>query len=292
MRKLLAFIVAKRHWILFILCEIISFVLIYRNSAYQRSVMLSSANTITAGISSVSNRIYTYFDLQRVNQQLLERNNELEMENIRFREHIRTMTQDTVSFRRVFPKDTRINDSLYFKDNQYEYITVGVVKNSTTRLRNYITINKGYQDGIRPDMGVVSPFGVVGIVTTVNKHYSAVISLLNVKFNVSSKVKNRNYSGPLSWNGKDPRYAYLEELPTFATFQIGDTVVTSGHSSIFPPDIIVGVVESYNKQRDDNFYSLKVRLATDFQTLSVLSVIRNKMQEEQLETEREAMKND
>ena len=292
MKKLLAFLVAKRHWILFILCEIISFLLIYRNNAYQRNVMLSSANTITASISSVSHRFFSYFDLQRVNQELMERNKVLEMEVIRLHDRIQTMERDSVGFQKIFLKDTVINDLFYDYDYQFEYIPVGVVKNSTALMRNYITINKGYRDGIRPDMGVVSPLGVTGIVTTVKKNFSVVLSLLNTKFNVSGKVLNSNYSGSLSWDGVDTQYAYLKELPTYATFQVGDTVVTSGYSSIFPPGILIGVVESYNKQRDDNFYSLKVRLATDFQSLSVLFVIRNKMQEEQIEAEREAINND
>jgi len=281
MKKLLAFLVAKRRWILFILCEIISFLLIYRNNAYQRNVMLSSANTITASISSVSQRFFSYFDLQHANNELMERNKALELEALRLRNHIQTLVHDTVSFQHLFAQD-----------DQYEYITAGIVKNSTTRVRNYFTINKGYKDGIRPDMGVVSPMGVAGIVMTVTNNFSVVLSLLNTQFSISAKVMNHNYSGSLSWDGIDTRYAYLKELPTYATFQIGDTVVTSGFSSIFPPDILIGVVESYNKQRDDNYNSLKVRLATDFLSLNSLFVIRNKLQEEQLEAEREAMSND
>jgi rod shape-determining protein MreC len=104
-------------------------------------------------------------------------------------------------------------------------------------------------------------------------------------------VKDANYFGSLAWKVDDVRYAYLEELPTHATFQVGDTIVTSGNSAIFPPDIIVGTVESYGKQRDDNFYSLKVRLAVDFQSLNVLYVIVNRAQEEQWKIEREAAGN-
>jgi rod shape-determining protein MreC len=292
MRKLLAFLAAKRHWILLIFCEIISFVLIYRNNEYQRNVMLSSANTVTGSLSSISKRIFSYFDLQRVNEQLMERNNLLEMEAIYLRAKIREIERDTVVFKRAFLKDTVINDSLYFKDSQYEYITANVVKNSTIRASNYITINKGYEDGIRPDMGVISPFGVTGIVKTVSKNFSSVISLLNPNFNIYCKLMNSHYFGPLSWDGADIRFAYMKELPTYAIFQIGDSVVTSGYSSIFPPGVLIGVVESFGKQRDDNFYSLKVRLATDFSSLSVLTVIRNKMQEEQLAVEREARTHD
>ncbi len=292
MQKLLAFIVAKRHWFIFILCEVISFVLIYKNNVYQRNMMLSSANVITGSISSVSNTVFSYFDLQKVNQELLARNSLLEMEVLKLRAQLDGIAIDSTSFSQVFLKDTVFVDSLYGENSVYKYIMAGVVNNSTTYMHNYITINKGANDGIRPDMGVVSPQGLVGIVATVNDHYSVIISLLNVKFKVNCKVQHTNYVGALSWKGGTAEYAYLEQLPTHATFQIGDTIVTSGYSAVFPPGIMVGVVESYSKQNDDNFYSLKVRLATDFYSLNALCVIDNGSQAEQREIEREARKND
>jgi len=294
MQKLLAFLVAKRHWILFFLCLIISFVLIYRNNAYQQNMMLSSANAVAGNMALVSNRVFSYFDLQKVNQELLERNSLLEMEVIRLRKQAEDRIVDSTSFGQVFLTDTVLPDTLFRGNGNYtyDYITAGVVNNSTTYLNNYITLNKGYNDGVRPDMGVVSPQGVVGVVTTVNDHFSVAISLINVKFRVSCKVLNANYFGPLSWKGGDVKYAYLEELPTHAVFQVGDTVVTSGNSAIFPPGIMVGIVEDYSKQHDDNFYSLKVRLATDFYSLNALCVIDNRLQKEQKEIEQEAKKND
>ncbi|HCC51431.1 MAG TPA: rod shape-determining protein MreC [Porphyromonadaceae bacterium] len=292
MQKLLAFLVSKRHWILFILCELISFVLIYRNNAYQRNMMLTSANAITGSISSMSSTVFSYLDLQKVNQELLEQSSILEMEVIRLREQLEKISLDTINFNPVFPEDTILAPNPGDRVYAYKFLTARAVNNSTNYLNNYITINKGSKDGIRPDMGVVSPHGVVGIVMTVSDHYSVVISLLNTKLNISCKVKGTNFSGPLSWKGGDVAYAYLGELPTHAVFEKGDTIVTSGNSAIFPPGIMAGVVDSYDKQRDDNFYSLKVRLATDFYSLSALYVIFNNMQEEQWEIEKEVMSND
>lgn len=289
MQKLLAFLVSKRHWILFVLCELISFVLIYRNNAYQRNMMWTSANVITGSISSVSNAVFSYLDLQKVNQELLERNSILEMETIRLREQLKELSLDTMNFNPVFQEDTTFAPDLQDKKYTYKFVTARAVNSSTSYLNNYITINKGSEDGIRPDMGVVSPHGIVGIVMTVRDHYSVVISLLNTKLNISCKVKGTNFSGPLSWKGGDATYAYLGELPTHAVFEKGDTIVTSGNSAIFPPGIMAGIVDSYSKQRDDNFYSLKVRLATDFYALDALCVILNDMQEEQREIEKEVM---
>ena len=292
MRKLFEFIVAKRHWILFIFCEIISFVLIYQNNAYQRNMMLSSANVVTGGILSISGSVSSYFDLQEVNQQLLERNSLLEMEVIRLKAKTDNIALDSASFEKVIMTDTLFADNLFSGNYTYKYIPVGVVNNSTTNVNNYITINKGYPDGIRPDMGVVSPQGIVGIVATVEEHFSVVISLLSSKFKVSCKVLNTNFTGSLSWKGGSVKYAYLDQLPTHATFKSGDTIVTSGNSAIFPPGVMVGIVESYNKEGDDNFYSLKVLLNNDFHSLSVLSVIDNSLQKEQKAIEMEARKND
>ena len=292
MRKLFEFLVAKRHWILFIFCEIISFILIYRNNAYQHQIMLTSANTVVGRISAISGAVFSYFDLQRVNQELLEHSSKLEMELVDLREKYNRLANDSIKFDHIFLKDTVLTDSLLKGDYVYKYITASVINNSTTYLNNYITINKGRNDGIRPDMGVISPQGIVGIVTNVDEHYSVVISLLNVKFKVNCKVRNTDFFGPLSWKSGDVRYAYLEQLPTHATFNTGDTIVTSGYSSFFPPGVMVGIVESYDNESNDNFYSLKVRLSTDFQSLNVLKVIDNTLQQEQKKIEMEARKND
>jgi len=118
------------------------------------------------------------------------------------------------------------------------------------------------------------------------------MSLLNVETTVSCKIRNTHFFGPLSWKGGDVRYAYLSQIATHAVFHAGDTIVTSGISDIFPPGIMVGVIESFNRQDDDNYYSLKVRLSTDFQSLNAISVIDNQLQREQRELEREARKNE
>ena len=174
----------------------------------------------------------------------------------------------------------------------YRFIVADVVSNSVTRLANYVTLNKGRADGVEPDMGVVSDRGVVGIVSTVSEHFSVVIPLLNPKSRLSCKILGSNYFGSLTWNGHDARLANLEELPRHVKFEKGDTVVTSGYSAVFPAGIIVGRVVDYKKQRDDNFYSLDVELATDFRVLDHVRIIKNYRQAEQKKVEQEAKKND
>ncbi len=284
MRKLLDFLIRKRHWFLFIALEIIALALVYHNNGYQQNIMLSTANVLTGNIVSVTGSITSYLNLRDQNKELLERNVQLEMELFRLQEQVEAMKADTAVFRGFVPDSTR--------QFSYDYIKAKVVNNSITSLSNYITINKGRKDGILPDMGVVSERGVIGVVSTVADHFSVVIPLLNPKFRLSCKVLGSSYFGSMGWDGRSSRYANLEELPRHVEFQEGDTIVTSGYSALFPEGIMVGYVSSFEKQRDDNFYTLKVELATDFARLSNVMVIRNYHQEEQTEVEREARGND
>ena len=284
MRKLLEFLVRKRHWFLFVLLEIISFTLIYRDHAYQRNVMFSSANVITGYVSSVSGYITSYLNLREINRELLERNGQLEMELLKLQDQLEVMQADTVLFTGF------VADSI--EHFPYSFIMADVVNNSVTHLSNYITINKGRKEGVEPDMGVVSERGVVGIVSTVSDHFSVVIPLLNPKFRLSCKVLGSSYFGTLGWNGRDARFANLDELPCHVEFEKGDTIVTSGYSAVFPAGIVVGNVVDYEKQHDDNFYSLKVELATNFQALNNVRIIKNYRQAEQKHIEQEAKKND
>jgi rod shape-determining protein MreC len=280
MRKLLDFLIRKRHWFLFIFLEFVSVALIYRNSAYQQSIMLSTANVITANIVSVTGSVTSYLNLRDQNKDLLERNGRLEMDLLRMKDMVEAMKADTAVFRAF------VNDSARFFP--YEFTTAKVINNSVTYLSNYITLNKGRKDGILLDMGVVSESGVVGVVSTVSDYYSVVLPLLNTKFKLSCKVLGSSHIGSLSWNGRSARYANLDELPRHVQFQLGDTIVTSGYSAVFPEGILVGFVSSFERQRDDNFNSLKIELATDFQRLSNVMVIRNFHQEKQWAIEREA----
>lgn len=269
---------------MFILLEIISLALVYRNNAYQRNVMFSSANVVAGHLASISGSITSYINLREINRELLERNGELELQMLDLQDQLDALLADSVTFKGFAPDTT--------ESFPYSFVVADVVNNSVTHLSNYITVNKGRIDGIEPDMGVVSERGVVGIVSTVSDHFSVIIPLLNPKFRLSCKVLGSSYFGSLSWGGRSTLYANLDELPRHVNFQKGDTIVTSGYSAVFPSGIIVGVVDNFERQHDDNFYSLQVRLATDFQALNNVRIIKNFRQAEQLGIEKEAKKND
>lgn len=284
MRKLLDFLLEKKHWFLLILFEVISFTLIYRNNSYQRSVMINSANYASGYVLSVAGYVQSYLNLRTINRNLQEQNGQMEMQLLDLQEQIEVMQADTVTFKGAVSDSARIFP--------FQFVIAEVVNNSISQLSNYITINKGRKDGIQPDMGVVSEQGVVGIVSNVSDHFSVIISLLNPKSKLSCKVLGNNSFGYLTWDGRDANYAILEELPRHAEFHKGDTIVTSGYSAIFPAGLIVGVVDDFYKERDDNFYALRVKLATSFSSLQHVRVIQNAYRNEQIELEKEARKND
>jgi rod shape-determining protein MreC len=284
MRKLFDFFVKQRYWFLFILLEAVSFTLIYRNATYQRNVLVSSANVVTGYIMSFFSSAGSYWSLGEVNKELIERNRQLEMQLLTLQLRIEQMQLNNPKEFTGFIPDTA------GRQFPFRFVTAKVVNNSISHLSNYITINKGENDQIVPGAGVISEHGVVGNVLHVSDHFAVVLPLLNPKLRLSCKLSGTNYFGSLGWNGWDARFAQLEELPRHVQFEIGDTIITSGYSAIFPTGIMVGTVHGSHKHHDDNFYSLEVELSTDFRTLNDVRVLINKQQEEQQQLEEEATK--
>ena len=283
MQKLLDFLIGKRHWFMFFFCEILSLLCVFNYNAYQRFFFLSSANIVNGKILSITSSVISFVNLQNENQTLSEQNKLLEMDNLHLKLQLEALKAE------LLPYDHVMTDSAF---NTYEYITAEVVNKKVTGLVNTITINKGFKDGIRPEMGVISTQGVVGKITDVGERYSVIIPLLNPKWKLSCKLFDSNYDGLLVWDGKDSRYSTLEELPTHTQHNVGDIVVTSGFTAVFPPGIIVGTVVESNNSGTTGLYSLKIKLATDFQRLATVRVVKNTFQNEQWSVEQEAGKND
>ena len=173
---------------------------------------------------------------------------------------------------------------------KYRFITASVLKNSINSKNNFMTLDVGEAEGVHPDMAVVSASGAVGIVVNTSEHFSLAISLLNNKVGISAKLKNSNFYGKLNWTGEDYHTAILHEIPNHVILNVGDTVVTSGYSAIFPPGIPVAVIDSFERNSDDNFYSIKVKFTTDLKCLANVFVIENLMQDEQYQLEEEESK--
>ncbi|WP_302275765.1 rod shape-determining protein MreC [Coprobacter fastidiosus] len=278
MRKLISFLINHSPIFLYAFYLAICFVLLFKYNAYQQSVFFSSANEMAGRFYTMTSGITGYFGLREINRDLQKQNGNLEMELIRLRDEVRRLSGDSLLIRTA--ADTAIS--------RYDFQVAQVINNSVVRAHNYITLNKGRKDGIHSEMGVIDQNGIVGIINVVSDHYAVVISLLNPKLRLSCKVKGSNYFGSLVWDGKDPRFAVLEELPRHVQFVKGDTIVTSGYSSVFPEGLMVGTVETFSKQRNDNFYALKVKLSTDFSRLNDVRILDDKGQEERRILEMEA----
>lgn len=277
MSDLLKFLVKYSSWFLCALYLLISAVLLLTGNPYQHHVYLTSANTVSSGLYRTTNGVTSYFSLREINDDLQRRNSDLELEVYRLKDVIKGYRQQVYA-------DTMTVDSAL---TRYHFIIADVINNSINHAHNYITIEKGRLDGIEPEMGVMDQNGIVGIVNVVGDHTARLISVLNPYLRLSCKVKGQAQVGSLVWDGRNPGEAILEELPKHSKFVKGDTIVTSGYSSVFPEGVPVGTILSGTRDREDNFYTLRVKLFTDFSTLSTVRVIRDKMKDEIANVEKE-----
>ena len=264
MRNLLNFLLKYDYWLLFIFLEAVSFTLLFRFNNYQGSVYFTSANWVTGCVDEAVNEITSYFGLRSVNRDLVNRNVELELEVKRLKDALWEYGKDTTGV------DVLLHEVL----GTYSVVPARVVNNSTTRSNNFITIDKGRTDSISAEMGVLSGNSIVGIVYQTSAHYALVLPILNSKSSISCKIRRTDYFGVLKWEGGSSRYAWLEDIPRHSEFSLGDTIVTSGHSAVFPEGIPVGTVDDRIDSQDGLSYLLKVRLFTDFARLTDVSVVR------------------
>lgn len=270
MDNLLYLYLKCRPWMLLIIYVILSSILLFDSNPYQHSVYLTSANSVTSAIYSASTNLTSYFNLRDINEDLQHRNAELELEAIQMKQRIQQLEE--LEFNATVKPDSALM--------RYNFIVAHVINNTITRSHNYITLNKGSVDGVKPEMGVVDQNGVIGKVDVVGRHSSRVISLLNEYFRLSCKVKSSSQVGSLAWDGQDCRYAILLELPRHSVFSKGDTIITSGYSSAFPEGVPVGIVEEELTDYDENFLTAKVRLLTDFSKLSMVRLVIDNLAEE------------
>lgn len=278
MRNLLEFLAKYNHWFVFLILEVVSMVLLFQYNSYQGSAWFSSANAVTGKLYEWDANVETFFSLTKVNQELTQRNAYLEQEVQKLSDSLVSVTKDS---------------SIYHRDQfallrNYRLIPAKVVANSVDKPGNLMTIDKGSADGIRKDMGVISGTGVVGIVYLVAEHYAIVIPVLNTKSNISCMIQNRGYFGYLRWKGGVSDLAYLEEVPRHAHFKLGDYVVTSGYSAVFPPGVRVGRILHVFNSADGLSYRVQLRLSTDFARLRDVCVIDDAAMKERLEIMRAA----
>jgi rod shape-determining protein MreC len=288
MYSLLTFLYNYRAAFLFVFLEVVSVFFIVNNNSYHQAAVLNSSNRMVASIMSTTNAVSEYFSLKEVNQRLAAENallHELMLRGesadpanplMRDSLALEALAEDSVF---VLPQTTTKSDSARMR--QFAFIPAKVVDNTVRRAKNYVTINKGRLDGIEPDMGVISPDGVVGKVKDVSDHFAVITSVLHTDMFVSALVKRSNTLGSIIWEGIDPRIAGLENIPIHINIINGDTIVTSGYSGIYPPNTMIGTVAEVRPEEDAAFYDIDINLSNDFYKLSYVYVVRNLLRQEQ-----------
>lgn len=249
--------------------------LLFQGNPFQHRVYLTSANAATTLVYNLGNQVTSYFNLRTTNDDLNATNARLLAENANLRQQVAMLEEKLFT-------DTLVPGSL---TPRFSYRVGRVINNSIFKPHNYITIDKGSADGIAPEQGVIDRNGVVGIIANVNTHSSRAMSLLNPDFRLSCKLKGTDINGSLVWDGEDPSTALLEELPRQTVYKQGDTVVTSGYSTVFPAGLPVGTVIDDGKKHQENFFTLRIKLFADFSSLSNVQIVSDNFQQEIRETE-------
>jgi rod shape-determining protein MreC len=272
MRSLIRYLIKNHAFVLFVLLETFALVMVFNYNSFQRAKYLNSANKVTGKIYSAHQSVTGYFGLTKANRELAEENARLHYLLANYSgENFQSRELSTVDF----PEDTTIR-----------FIPAMVINNSVNRPFNYITLNKGSRHGIKPDQGIISASGVVGVVAQVSESYAMCLSLLNQRWSVSAKLKKNRYFGSLVWQSGNYRVAGLTEIPLHVDIAVGDTVVTSGYSSIFPEGFLIGTISSFDRPDGENYYSIRVELAVDFKALGHVEVVDIQDKDEINELER------
>ena len=278
MKNLLAFLAKYHHWLLFVVLEIVSLVLLFRFNSYQGSVWFTTANAAAGKFYEGYSEVEAFFGLTKLNEQLTQRNLYLEKQVSQMAEQLTDLTRD----------------SAYLHQNQlqllseYKLIPAKVVTNSLHKRNNLITLDKGHADGVHEDMGVACGNGVVGIVYMASEHYSIVIPVINTESNISVTIKDKGYFGHVTWNGGASDMAFVDDIPRHAKFRLGADIVTSGFSSIFPAGIKVGKILHVFNSTDGLSYRIQIKLSTDFSRLRDVCIIDDSKMQERMQLMRAA----
>jgi len=281
------------HLIIFIILEGLAIFLISKNSIIQKYKIMQEIRLVQNLTWKNQYKLKSYFSLSKTNQQLADENARLRsflsdyQQNISQSKIIRgnvnavsntsnnaasNAYSDTSS--NTINKQINGNEKPFFK-----YISAEIIQNTCNRSHNRIIINKGSLDGIKEDMGVITDRGIIGIVRQVSKHFSLIYSFLDIDESVSAIIKKTNTFGPLVWTGTNTKYAIMSEIPIHTEFSVGDTIVSSGYSTIYPANIPLGTIES-SEVKDGTQYNLKIKLFENYSSLKFVYVTECRDKEE------------
>lgn len=228
---------------------------------------LQTANRVNGTLYNAYASIIGYFQLRSVNDSLVH-------ENLRLREQLAESKYND------YLHSGQVSDSTHKWVQHYTYIAAQVIYNTLNRPVNYIYLNKGSKHGIKNQMGVISANGVVGQVVSVTENYAAVMSILSKNFKVSAKLLRTEYFGNISWDGYSTTHVNLEQIAKHVPVKVGDTLVTSGYSYLFPQNIMIGTVSNVNLEPEKNMLDIRVKLSEDLGKLTYVYVVNNLRKEE------------
>lgn len=267
MNNLIAFFKQNFHYLLFFILQVFAIVLIYTNMSYPRFVMGTHGKAVVGPVYKVWHSLVKHFSLEAENEALLAQNEKL----MRDLSESFIMADDS-----IYTVEEKIGRGRRARTvRMYEYMQAHVIYNTIHKKNNYLLLDKGADDGIEVDMAVISPEGVVGVVNDVSEHFSSAISILHPDSRISARVLPADQVGTVLWDEMDSEHAYLHDIPQHWPISLGDTVVTSGFSNVFPKDVMVGTVAEVAKNAQTNFYTLKIRLSTNFSRLNTIYLVRN-----------------
>ena len=258
MQQIVNFIIRNKTFLLFLLLFSISIFFTIQSHSYHKSKFINSANFLTGGVYNSINNISEYFELKSQNAILAKENNRLK----------------SILYNSQTKRTSSYIDTITF-DAQYKFTTAQVIKNSYNTTNNVLLVNRGTKDGIKQDFGVITDKGLLGIIDQTSKNYATVLSVLNTENNISAQLKNSNHFGTLKWDAKSHVYTQLIDIAKNAKLQKGDTIITSGRSSIFPKGILIGTVTDFNLDPSENSYIINIKLFNDMANIEHVYIIEN-----------------
>ena len=266
MHKLLHFIRRSYVAIIFIVLEIIAIRSYAYSTPYTQSQLLATSNSVVRYVHSLFNSAGSYLSLRSENIRLTERVAELE-------NRLDALGKNNIEI-----------DPLAPMFQQYEYLAASVVSNSVNRAENYITLNKGMADGVRINMAVVTPEGyAVGTVVNCSENFSIARSMLNTSLRVGGRLSEDGSIGTVGWEGGDSQIVDFREVTKYANIEEGDIVLASGFSHYFPPEVVIGTIESFRLVDKTTTYDCRVRLSADMSRLYNVILIKNNTADEAME---------
>ena len=276
MRNVFLFIRRYFTFLIFLVLQILALTFLFRYNRFHEAAFLGVASEITGKVNKRYNNVEYYFRLKKTNEDLVN-------ENASLRSLLKESYEWPDSTSNLVVDSIRVDSVLKYQ--RFRYYPAKVVGSFVVTQTNYLTIHRGAAQGIRKDMGVVSPQGIVGRVVNVSNNYATVMSALSMQFKVKAKLKKTGENGTIEWDGVSPSYILLKDIPNSAKLTKGDSVVTSELSSIYPPNIMVGTVQDVFKQQSSNFFTIRLKTATNFYNVQYVNVIEDLQKDERQQLE-------